>query len=394
MRLVHHSLLVVLVAVTSALSSVSSSFAARIERSLPVGPWRTLHYVVVTPDGDDPTKPAPTMLLVPSGVQDRAAVDAALLVVADAAARRGWVVVCPEAVKEPLGRASFADDGFKYLRPLVAAIRAARKLEGNQLHVAGIGSGGRAAMRLGLESPADCASLYVFPGAFPGAVPTDAALVNLAPLPVRMVVGGRDEASWVDASQDAVAALKRAGVDARLEVRAGEGHVIGDLTGDEIFDVLDAFRPGHGSAEDKMNVDATLNALYEAARDHDESRYFALFAPDAVFIGTDAAERWTIDQFRAYAAPIFAAGKGWSYAPRDRHVTIDDAAGYAFFDELLDNPKYGECRGTGVLRRVGARPNESWKIVQYHLTMPVPNDLLAEVARQIAAKKQAAPAPK
>ena len=42
----------------------------------------------------------------------------------------------------------------------------------------------------------------------------------------------------------------------------------------------------------------------------DEERYFAHFADDAVFMGTDATERWDKAAFRAYAHPHFAKGKG------------------------------------------------------------------------------------
>ncbi|MFN9993591.1 MAG: nuclear transport factor 2 family protein, partial [Phycisphaerales bacterium] len=44
---------------------------------------------------------------------------------------------------------------------------------------------------------------------------------------------------------------------------------------------------------------------------------------------------------------------------------------------------YGECRGSGVLLRL----NDEWKIVQYNLTVPIPNDMLADVARDIRARQ-------
>ncbi|MGQ0627536.1 MAG: nuclear transport factor 2 family protein, partial [Phycisphaerales bacterium] len=105
----------------------------------------------------------------------------------------------------------------------------------------------------------------------------------------------------------------------------------------------------------------------------------ALFAPEGIFLGTDATERWTVDEFRAYARPIFSKGKGWTYHPGDRHIDIAKNESFAFFDELLDNEKYGTCRGTGLLRIVDGE----WRIVQYHLTIPVPNDLAERVARMI-----------
>ncbi|MFZ4574192.1 MAG: nuclear transport factor 2 family protein, partial [Phycisphaerales bacterium] len=77
-------------------------------------------------------------------------------------------------------------------------------------------------------------------------------------------------------------------------------------------------------------------------------------------------------------------GKGWTYTPRDRHVTMGVDGTTAWFDEKLDNAKYGECRGSGVLvREAGA-----WRIAQYNLTVPVPNDMLADVAKQIREYKK------
>ncbi|MCK5940917.1 MAG: nuclear transport factor 2 family protein [Planctomycetes bacterium] len=62
-------------------------------------------------------------------------------------------------------------------------------------------------------------------------------------------------------------------------------------------------------------------------------------------------------------------------------MTVAEGGQLAWFDEVLDNASYGECRGTGVLvRRDGA-----WVLQQYNLTVPVPNDLMADVARQIRA---------
>jgi hypothetical protein len=124
-------------------------------------------------------------------------------------------------------------------------------------------------------------------------------------------------------------------------------------------------------------VDRVLDDFHKAASEADEARYFGHLAPDAVFIGTDEGERWDVKTFREYAHPHFAAGRGWTYTPRDRHVTV--AGDVAWFDELLDNAKYGVCRGTGVLRRDG----KQWKIVQYSLSMAVPNEKAAEVVRII-----------
>src|SRR4051812_38120578 len=67
---------------------------------------------------------------------------------------------------------------------------------------------------------------------------------------------------------------------------------------------------------DPMDLIEVLDALHNSASKADAAKYFALFAPDAVFLGTDATERWTVDEFKAFAKPYFDQGKGWTYTPR------------------------------------------------------------------------------
>ncbi|MCC6907645.1 MAG: nuclear transport factor 2 family protein [Phycisphaerales bacterium] len=124
---------------------------------------------------------------------------------------------------------------------------------------------------------------------------------------------------------------------------------------------------------------ALLDAFHDAAAKADEERYFACFAEDGLFLGTDATERWTLAEFKAFALPHFQGESAWVYAPRSRIVNVSDDLACAWFDEQLESEKYGLCRGTGVLRRLGGQ----WRIVQYHLTMPIPNELAAETARRI-----------
>ena len=125
----------------------------------------------------------------------------------------------------------------------------------------------------------------------------------------------------------------------------------------------------------KCEIARVLDAFHAAAARADEEAYFAAFAPDGTFLGTDASERWGVATFRAYAHPYFAKGQGWAYLPRDRHVSFARDATVAWFDELLDNEKYGVLRGSGVL----VKHEGAWKIAQYNLTFTVPNELSAQV---------------
>lgn len=128
---------------------------------------------------------------------------------------------------------------------------------------------------------------------------------------------------------------------------------------------------------------AVLTDFHDAASKADGPRYFNHMTTDAVFIGTDASERWSKPEFHAYAKPYFDKGKGWTYTAvaGRRFVTIAPDGNTAWFDEALMNEKYGECRGSGVLLREGGE----WRIAQYNLTVPIPNDLMEDVAKQIKA---------
>ena len=104
-----------------------------------------------------------------------------------------------------------------------------------------------------------------------------------------------------------------------------------------------------------------------------------LFNNSHMFLGTDATERWTLEEFRAFAMPYFQRPSAWTYVPQVRHVQLAPGGDVAWFDESLGHARLGECRGTGVLVRRGGR----WVLQQYNLTVPVPNDLMAGVAQQI-----------
>jgi hypothetical protein len=129
-----------------------------------------------------------------------------------------------------------------------------------------------------------------------------------------------------------------------------------------------------GDADDLEAAMATLRRRYRI----DQGAAHAL-------IGADATERWTGREFRAFAARYFDRDSAWTYVPLERHVVVEAGGRLAWFDEVLDNAGYGECRGTGVLALRDGR----WVLRQYNLTVPVPNDLMAGVAKQIRAFEQA-----
>jgi len=132
-------------------------------------------------------------------------------------------------------------------------------------------------------------------------------------------------------------------------------------------------------SEAVQEVEAHLDNLHELASTGDFDAYFALYTDDAIFMGTDATERWTIADFKEYARPAFADGHGWTYYMTSRNVFLSEDGDTAWFDEMLENENLGLTRGTGVLVRQGG----AWRIVQYNLTIPVPNQLAREFVGRI-----------
>ncbi len=175
-----------------------------------------------------------------------------------------------------------------------------------------------------------------------------------------------------------------------LGANAGEGAVDGapdvtvvKLRPEDAASVLTRLRERARPADPtERAVALALDDFHEAAAKADVARYFARFAPEGVFLGTDPDERWTVDAFREWAGFAFERESAWIFMPQARHITLAPDREVAWFDEVLGSAHYGECRGTGVLRRIDGE----WRVALYDLTVPIPNDLLDGVVKQIRAR--------
>lgn len=78
--------------------------------------------------------------------------------------------------------------------------------------------------------------------------------------------------------------------------------------------------------------------------------------------------------FQVFSTPDSHGGKS-----RERHIAIARDGNTAWFDEILWNDNYGTCRGTGVL----IRTDHGWRIAQYNLSIPIPNDVARELTTRI-----------
>ena len=129
-------------------------------------------------------------------------------------------------------------------------------------------------------------------------------------------------------------------------------------------------------AYDHNDINILLDGLHEDAHRGNFEAYFDRYSSDAVFLGTDKTERWTIQEFKSYAEPAFADGHGWTYKVIERN--LEGSGNTRWFDEILFNEKLGHCRGTGVVQLI----NNEWKISHYALTMLVPNSIAGDVGIQ------------
>lgn len=142
---------------------------------------------------------------------------------------------------------------------------------------------------------------------------------------------------------------------------------------------------GTPSTGDEPAIARELDDFHDAAASADEQRYFAHFAPDGVFLGTDATERWEVPAFRAYAHPHFAQGKAWSFRGVRRRIAV--RGDIAWFEEDLETRNLGPARGSGVLVRTGPR----WLIEQYVLSITVPNERFKDVRELLTSPSRASP---
>ncbi len=134
-------------------------------------------------------------------------------------------------------------------------------------------------------------------------------------------------------------------------------------------------QPGYGNEAD---VHRLIDQFHASAANSDFDGYFDAFTADAYFLGTDDHERWSVPDFKQYAKPAFAAGRGWSYEVESRNVESGSVSGIYWFDEVLSNAALGRCRGTGVVVATAA----GLKIAHYSLSLLIPNEIAESVGRQ------------
>ena len=132
----------------------------------------------------------------------------------------------------------------------------------------------------------------------------------------------------------------------------------------------------------QAQVAAVLTSFHHKAATADFAGYFDLFDEQGVFLGTDATERWTVAEFKEFARPHFQKKSAWVFVPQKQNITVSRGGRFAWFDEDLQSQSFGQCRGSGVVIRTA----RGWKVAQYNLTVPIPNQLMKGFVAQIRGK--------
>jgi hypothetical protein len=140
--------------------------------------------------------------------------------------------------------------------------------------------------------------------------------------------------------------------------------------------------PGNRSADSlRVQIGRFLDEWHNAASRADLQAYFEKIDEQGIYIGTDATEHWAKQAFYDWSKPYFDKGKAWSFQAEERNIYLSEDQKIAWFDEKLSSAS-GPLRGSGVL----IHKNGEWKIVNYVLSLPVPNEKFPEVLELIGEK--------
>jgi hypothetical protein len=146
----------------------------------------------------------------------------------------------------------------------------------------------------------------------------------------------------------------------------------------KISRIIDTRRKTECITDPQREINALMDNWHKAAATADETIFFGSMTADAIYIGTDASERWLRDELKEWSKEYFSRDSAWSFTPMSRNITFSEDYATAWLDELLDT-WMGPCRSTAVL----AKMDDGWKIKYYHLSIAVPNDAVNDYLKII-----------
>jgi hypothetical protein len=124
------------------------------------------------------------------------------------------------------------------------------------------------------------------------------------------------------------------------------------------------------------DIDSLITQWHQDAANANLEGYIDFMDSTCNYIGTDATENWKRDEFAAFCKPYFAKKTTWDFKTLQREVRINQTGNTAWFDEILDT-HMGTCRGSGALEL----NNGKWKLMQYVLSVAIPNESMEEVKK-------------
>jgi ketosteroid isomerase-like protein len=121
------------------------------------------------------------------------------------------------------------------------------------------------------------------------------------------------------------------------------------------------------------HLNELMDNWHQAAAEADEEVFFNSMSEDAIYLGTDAGEKWKRDELKEWSSAFFERESAWTFTPVSREFYFSKNGNTVWFDELLKT-WMGTCRGSGVLQK----QRDGWKIKHYHLSVTVSNDLIQQ----------------
>jgi predicted peptidase len=209
--------------------------AELLEKTKKVGAI-TVHYKVVVPNGYDPAKAYPAILVFGGGPQTMETVDRVVNRNFRAEAeKRGYLVIAPAAPDDQL----FFESGDRIFPEFLKMILADYRIEGNKFHIAGPSNGGIAALHVAAAYPQYFLSVTAFPGYMWN--PSTAKLQAISKMCVFLYVGENDEYMWHGEMKKEAEILRSKGTVARYTVEAGQPHRLDTLAGANAGRLFDGF---------------------------------------------------------------------------------------------------------------------------------------------------------
>ena len=196
----------------------------------------SVSYKIVLPNGYDPAKAYPGILVFGGGPQTMNTVDRALERNFQAEAeKRGYIVVAPAAPNGEL----FFQGGERLIPEFLDMILAEYRIQGRKFNVAGPSNGGIAAFHVAASHPEYFVSVTAFPGYMWR--PSNAKLDAISGMCVFMYVGEFDRYMWHSEMKREADYLSSKGTLARYTVEIGQPHGIETLRGDQAGRLFDGF---------------------------------------------------------------------------------------------------------------------------------------------------------